>query len=172
MVGRPGPIAALEIHRLQKPIRACLRFALSTTILTACAASGSPPAGASASADTSPAGQLAPEITSSFSIPELNNAGPFAVTDDAAWVRLLDGSVLQIDLASGEVLRAVPVGTGEFGDVAAGDEAIWVTTFDENTVTRIDPLSGEIVAVVEVGGNSEGVLVSGVDAWGSNHREV
>ena len=93
------------------------------------------------------------------------------MTDDAAWVRLLDGSVLQIDLASGEVLRAIPVGTGEFGDVAAGDEAIWVTTFDENTVTRIDPLSGEIVAVVEVGENPEGVLVSDDAVWVSNHRD-
>jgi len=93
------------------------------------------------------------------------------MTQEAAWVRLLDGSVIHIDLESGGLVSTIDVGAGEFGDIAAGDDAVWVTTFDENTVSRIDPTSDEIVAVIEVGENPEDLLVTPDAIWVSNHRD-
>ena len=79
--------------------------------------------------------------------------------------------VIHIDLESGQLVSTIDVGAGEFGDIAAGDDAVWVTTFDENTVSRIDPTSDEIVAVIEVGANPEDLLVTPNAIWVSNHRD-
>jgi len=105
-----------------------------------------------------------------IAVPELSDSGPLAMTQDAAWARLLDGSVIHIDLESGQLVSTIDVGGGEFGDIAAGDDAVWVTTFDENTVSRIDPISDEIVAVIGVGENPEDLLVTPDAVWVSNHR--
>ena len=54
--------------------------------------------------------------------------------------------------------------------MAVGDGAVWVTTFDENKVSRIDPVTNKVVAEIAVGTNPEGITVTPEAVWVSNHR--
>ena len=93
-----------------------------------------------------------------------------ALTDGAVWVRFADGSVARVDTKTGKVGKKIPVGTGEFGSLAVGDGAVWVTTFDEDKVSRIDPVTNKVVAEIAVGTNPEGITVTPDAVWVSNHR--
>jgi YVTN family beta-propeller protein len=88
---------------------------------------------------------------------------------DAIWVRLIDGSVARIDPSTGELVT-IPVGSGEFGSLAVGEGAVWVTTFDEDKLSRIDPATNMVVAEIGVGANPEGIAVTPGAVWVSNHR--
>ena len=56
------------------------------------------------------------------------------------------------------------------GSLAIGEDAVWVTTFDEDQVSRIDPATSRVVAVIPVGTNPEGIAVTPGAVWVSNHR--
>lgn len=90
--------------------------------------------------------------------------------DGVVWVRFIDGSVGRIDLTTNALTATIPVGTGEFGSLAVGEDAVWVTTFDTDTVSRIDPTTNAVVAEIAVGTNPEGILVTPEAVWVSNHR--
>jgi virginiamycin B lyase len=92
-----------------------------------------------------------------------------AVEAGVIWLRLVDGSVARVDLATGELVT-IPVGSGEFGSLAIGEGAVWVTTFDEDKLSRIDPATHTVVAEIEVGTNPEGIAVTPGAVWVSNHR--
>jgi YVTN family beta-propeller protein len=92
-----------------------------------------------------------------------------AVASDAIWLRLIDGSVARVDPSNGELVT-IPVGTGEFGSLAVGEGAIWVTTFDEDKLSRIDPATNTVQAEVAMGTNPEGIAVTPGAVWVSNHR--
>ena len=93
-----------------------------------------------------------------------------AVNDGSAWARLADGSVVRVDTTTNSVVARIPVGSGEFGSLAVGEGAAWVTTFDKDTVSRIDPATNKVLAAIPVGTNPEGVAVTPGAVWVSNHR--
>lgn len=99
----------------------------------------------------------------------LAQATQMVIDNGIAWLRLHDGSVARVDTATGTMVT-IPVGTGEFGSLAIGEGAIWVTTFDEDTVSRIDPATNSVVGVIPVGTNPEGIAVTPGAVWVSNHR--
>jgi YVTN family beta-propeller protein len=88
---------------------------------------------------------------------------------DAIWLRLIDGSVARVDPSTGELV-SIPVGSGEFGSLAVGEDSVWVTTFDEDKLSRIDPATNTVVAEIAVGTNPEGIAVTPGAVWVSNHR--
>jgi YVTN family beta-propeller protein len=88
---------------------------------------------------------------------------------DAIWLRLMDGSVARVDPSNGEAV-VIRMGSGEFGSLAVGDGAVWVTTFDEDKLSRIDPATNSVVADIPVGTNPEGIAVTPGAVWVSNHR--
>ena len=55
-----------------------------------------------------------------------------------------DGSVARVDTKTARSARRSPSERGEFGSLAVGDGAVWVTTFDEDKVSRIDPVTNKI----------------------------
>jgi len=93
-----------------------------------------------------------------------------ALDDGSVWVRFADGSVARVDTKTGKVGTKIPVGTGEFGSLAVGEGAVWVTTFDQDKVSRIDPVTNKVVAEIAVGTNPEGIAVTPGAVWVSNHR--
>jgi len=87
-----------------------------------------------------------------------------------AWIRFVDGSVARVDLATKAIVATIPVGSGEFGALAIGEGAVWVTTFDEDKLSRIDPATNTVVAEIAMGASPEGILVTPGAVWVSNHR--
>ncbi|HTI28804.1 MAG TPA: YncE family protein [Methylomirabilota bacterium] len=108
-------------------------------------------------------------VLKSFALEGLAQGTAMALGEDAAWLRLADGSVARVNRADGAFVT-IPVGTGEFGSLAIGEGAVWVTTFDEDKLSRIDPATNTVVAEIEVGTNPEGIAVTPGAVWVSNHR--
>lgn len=104
-----------------------------------------------------------------FALEGLAQGTQMALDEDAVWLRLADGSVARVDPSTGELVT-IPVGSGEFGSLAVGEGAVWVTTFDEDKLSRIDPATNIVVAEIEVGTNPEGIAVTPGAVWVSNHR--
>lgn len=50
-------------------------------------------------------------------------------------------------------------------DLAFGDGALWVASYDDGTVVRIDPTSGNVTKVIRVGGHPSGIAVGGGRVW-------
>ena len=109
-------------------------------------------------------------IVASIPFDGLAQGAHIALSDDSVWVRFVDGSVARVDAKTNTIVATIPVGTGEFGSLAVGEGAVWVTTFDEDKVSRIDPATNKVVAEVAVGTNPEGIAVTPGAVWVSNHR--
>jgi YVTN family beta-propeller protein len=144
-------------------------------VLAACSAGGASP-----SEPPSPSASLAPTefaspvertatVLTTIPLEGLAQGTQMALDTDAVWLRLIDGNVARVDTATGAIVT-VPVGSGEFGSLAAGEGAIWVTTFDEDELSRIDPTTNTVQATISVGVNPEGIAVTPGAVWVSNHR--
>jgi YVTN family beta-propeller protein len=75
-------------------------------------------------------------------------------------------AVAVIDAESDEVVAGIPVGEPP-GEVAAGPDAIWVTSESGNSVSRIDPETNHVRQTVQVGSGPAGVAVGGA-VWIAN----
>jgi len=92
-------------------------------------------------------------------------AGP-----EGVWVLAADGHVTHIDPTTDKVIADIEVPASEFGSVAVGARAVWVTSFDHDALIRIDPATNKVVATITVGTNPEGILVTPTTVWVANHR--
>lgn len=82
-----------------------------------------------------------------------------AVGDSAAWVtRDRASALVRVDLRTGR-RETVELGSMPFDVVLAG--AVWVTGYDNGTVTRIDPTTRTIERVFETAGNPAGLTSCG-----------
>ena len=90
---------------------------------------------------------------------DLGTVTDVAFGDGSAWALTCDrgcsgdqrnssGYALQIDPATGSVLASVPLKNPS--KIAAGEGAVWVTSFWEGTVTRIDPISTTVVQTISL----------------------
>jgi peptide/nickel transport system substrate-binding protein len=88
--------------------------------------------------------------------------------DDGDTVAHLTADSLGI-LSNGgrELVGTVPVGTSPSG-VAVGEDAVWVTNSDSNSVSRIDPQSHDVKQTIAVGNSPSGVAVAGGFVWVAN----
>lgn len=50
-------------------------------------------------------------------------------------------------------------------DIAFGEGALWVASYDAGTVTRLDPGTGRIVATIQIGGHPSGIAVGAKRIW-------
>ncbi|MDX6515410.1 MAG: hypothetical protein QOH73_1076 [Gaiellaceae bacterium] len=72
-----------------------------------------------------------------------------------------------IDAESGKISKEIPVGSTPSG-VAFGDESIWVTNTNGNTVSRIGAHTNAVSQTIQVGEGPTGVAVSGAAVWVAN----
>lgn len=96
---------------------------------------------------------------------ELGSERPcgIAVGAGGVWVATLSGNVARLSAKSGRFTRLVPV--EDAACVAAGPNAVWVTSPNLGRVTRIDPQTGEIVAEIQVDGFPQGVAIGFGSVW-------
>ncbi len=73
-------------------------------------------------------------------------------------------SVARIDPSTNRVVDTIRVGTGPTLVVAA-PEAVWVTNFDDKTLSRIDPGSGKEVKRIAAGGAPTGLAAGAGAIW-------
>jgi YVTN family beta-propeller protein len=50
-------------------------------------------------------------------------------------------------------------------DIAFGEGALWVASYDAGTVTRLDPVTGNVVATIRIGGHPSGIAVGAKRIW-------
>ncbi len=75
-------------------------------------------------------------------------------------------SVGAISAAGGAVTAAFPVGSSPLG-VAVGDDSVWVTNYDDGTVSRIDPAT-QAVEPIQVESTPTGIAVGADAVWVAN----
>jgi YVTN family beta-propeller protein len=76
-------------------------------------------------------------------------------------------SVGLIVAETNRLVADVPVGNGPTS-VAAGEDAVWVTSSQDNSVTRIDPHTSSVVGRIEVGSAPSGIAVGSNAVWVAN----
>jgi YVTN family beta-propeller protein len=76
-------------------------------------------------------------------------------------------SVGVISPARGAVTADVPVGSSPSG-VAAGAGSVWVSNYDDNTVSRIDPAT-HAMQTIQVGSTPSGIAVGAGAVWVANN---
>ena len=96
---------------------------------------------------------------------------PLAGGFGSIWVRNGDGEVQRIDVETNSVVATIEVGGGPYGYLVAGEGAVWVSGFDDDSVSRIDPATNSVVAEIEVGSAPEGVGVTPGAIWVANHHD-
>lgn len=74
-------------------------------------------------------------IVATFPYP---NAGVVTFVDGRAWLTVSGGGVVEIDLASNEILRTIPV-PGSTLVAREATDSLWVTSFETNELWRIEP---------------------------------
>jgi virginiamycin B lyase len=94
-----------------------------------------------------------------------------AVGEGAVWVLCQgEGNVVKIDPKTNKVAETIEVGVpGAGGDIAAGEGAIWVSSFGF-PISKIDPKSAKVVQQF-VGDGGDAIRAGGGSVWLSNGRQ-
>ncbi len=79
------------------------------------------------------------------------------------------GSVVRIDPSSAEVTATIETGRW-IHSMAAGDEAVWATNFDDGTVSVVDANSATLVATTPIGNRPGGIAIGHGSVWITPHR--
>jgi YVTN family beta-propeller protein len=87
-----------------------------------------------------------------------SNAGLTGVGGNAVGVIAAD---------TGTIEGQIDVGASP-GEVAAGEDAVWVTNTDDASVSRIDPRTGSVRQTIDVGTGPAGLTVAGGAVWVAN----
>ena len=90
-------------------------------------------------------------------------AQPASVSSEPTLTPRFD-SVQRIDPATNKLVATIGVGRDP-GGVAAGEDAVWVTSKLEGTVSRIEPKTGEVKKTVPVGDHPFDVVVADRHLW-------
>ena len=72
-----------------------------------------------------------------------------------------------IDPENGRIAAQIPVGIAP-GGVAAGNDTVWVTNGDGNSVSRIDAKTNDVRQTIAVGSAPTGVAANGNTIWVAN----
>jgi peptide/nickel transport system substrate-binding protein len=70
-------------------------------------------------------------------------------------------------LANGKVVAAGTIGASPT-DIAAGAGSLWVTSTDQQTVSRIDPNTGDVRQTINVGSGASGIAADDHAVWVAN----
>jgi YVTN family beta-propeller protein len=97
-----------------------------------------------------------------------------AIGDGWIWVAAPDpfdphAAVWRLDPVTARVTQTTKlgkvVGYPPTLDIAFGEGALWVSSFDAGTVTRLDPATGNVVATIRIGGHPSGIAVGANRVW-------
>ena len=97
-----------------------------------------------------------------------------AVGGDSVWVAAPHpfdphAAVWRLDPVTARVTQTTKlgkvVGYPPTLDIAFGEGAVWVASYDAGTVTRLDPVTGNIVKTIRIGGHPSGIAVGANRVW-------
>ena len=78
-------------------------------------------------------------------------------------------AVWRLDPITARVTQTTPlgkvVGYPPTLEIAFGEGAVWVASYDAGTVTRLDPVTGTVVATIRIGGHPSGIAVGANRVW-------
>jgi YVTN family beta-propeller protein len=94
----------------------------------------------------------------------VDGVADLAVGRDALWAGGDREGVARIDPRTNRVVATVPVGALPFG-LAATDDAVWVTSVVDGTITRIDPQTNHVTATIRTGGEPVQVAANDRAVW-------
>ena len=86
----------------------------------------------------------------------------------AVWVPSPEG-VSRLDPVTGAITHTIPLEL-EVTDLAASDDAVWVTHKDEGMVSRIDPAMYVVVATFETGAGAHDLAIDEHGVWITNYQ--
>ena len=86
----------------------------------------------------------------------------------AVWVPSADG-VTRLDPVTGEITATITLDLG-VTDLAASDDAVWITHKDDGMVSRIDPATNAVVATIETGAGAHDLAIDDNGVWISNYQ--
>ncbi len=87
----------------------------------------------------------------------------------AVWVPA-EGGIARIDQESGAVVATISIDSGEVTDLAAADDAVWVSDKNGGRVFRIDPATNAVVAEIETGAGAHDFAIDKHGVWVTNYR--
>jgi DNA-binding beta-propeller fold protein YncE len=92
-----------------------------------------------------------------------------AIGEHAIWVISDEGLVTRIDRATHELIERIRVG-GVLSGVAVGHRYVWVTSAQQNELTRIDPMTNTVVgSPLAVNGGPFDVAIGDGAVWVTNN---
>jgi virginiamycin B lyase len=92
-----------------------------------------------------------------------------AMAFGVVWLACKEGHVVKLPLDGGEP-SVIPTGLGSH-TFAVTDEALWVTNYEEGTMSRIDPRTEEVTTTKGVG-SGIGITVGGGYVWSSDSMGI
>ena len=88
--------------------------------------------------------------------------GGLALGSGSVWVATYGDELIRLDATTGEETARVDApGT----KVAVGADAVWVSDYDSNTVTRVDPTTNQVVDTINVKGEPDDIAAGEGAAW-------
>ncbi|HEY7280908.1 MAG TPA: ABC transporter substrate-binding protein [Actinomycetota bacterium] len=90
-----------------------------------------------------------------------------ALTRGTGAATVAGDAIAAIDAGTGKLEGSVALGSRP-GDVAVGDDSVWVTLPDRGTVERIDPATMTVRDTIPVGADPEGIAIVGDSVWVTN----
>ena len=75
----------------------------------------------------------------------------------------------RLDPVTGEITATITLDLG-VTDLAASDDAVWITHKDDGMVSRIDPATNAVVATIETGAGAHDLAIDDNGVWISNYQ--
>ncbi len=116
-----------------------------------------------------PAASASPVLLSTITV----GSYPCGVSSDGThvWVtNLADGTVTELDAATGAVISTITVGDQPYG-VSSDGTHVWVTNDAVGTVTELDAATGAVISTITVGRGPYGVSSDGTHVWVTNYLD-
>jgi YVTN family beta-propeller protein len=89
----------------------------------------------------------------------------------SVWVAGPEGAVVRVDSTTGTPVASITVAPAEITEVAATDDAVWVTSKSVGGVYRIDPSTNAVITSIETGRGAHGVVIDPSGVWVTNYEE-
>ena len=87
-----------------------------------------------------------------------------AIGAGGVWVTLSDGSLVDVDAATHQIVHSFAVG-GHLDALTIGFGSIWVIDEVASRVSRVDPATGDVTATVGVSGNVWAIVAGAGAVW-------
>jgi DNA-binding beta-propeller fold protein YncE len=111
-----------------------------------------------------PYGSVHSYMVTTFHVRRCDLPSSVATAGGLLWVTKNDSDdVVALDPRDGHQVASVPIGVTPF-ELRASDQALWVTSYDDNAVVRIDVRS-KAVQTIAVSGGPSGLALDGETVW-------